>query len=152
VITPDPRDLLPQAPRDPGLEARAAAAWDVMAKDPEHESFGGPTWAEMPPWVRRFAVLAFAIVEQTEAVERAAGGPRAFIRCWACKDSGLVHRELGGNPVAWYCLACDAGLRMCADFWQGKNQTPGGQREFKAWSQANPIDARRVGAVMAEQT
>jgi len=148
MITPDPRDILPPAPRDPGLEERARVAWDLMATDPEHESFGGPTWAELDGRTRRFAVLAFALVDRATLSEGIGGAnARAFIRCRECQDSGLVRQEFKGDPVSWFCMACDPGLRACAEFWRGKSMTPSGQREFKDWERANPMDAHRVVGV-----
>ena len=147
MITPDPKDILPPVPKDPTLEERARKVWNDMATDPECGAFGGPMFDDLAPRVRRFAVLAFALVDRTELSESRGENLRAFIRCGICQDTGMVRREFKGDPVSWYCMACDAGLRACAEFWRGKSTTPGGMREFKEWARANPMDAHRVAGV-----
>lgn len=148
MITPDPHDILPPAPRDPGLEERARALLNAMVHDPESPAFGGRTFDELDPRTRRFAVLAMALVDKTALSEGIGGANvRAFIRCRECRDTGMVRREFKGDPVSWFCMECDPGLRACAEFWRGKAQMPGGQRELKDWGRANPVDAQRVAAV-----
>jgi len=139
-----PGDVLPDLPPDPTREVRAKAAWDLMAKDPEHESFGGPTWDEMDPHVRRFALLAFALVDKQALSDT----PPAPIRCWECRDTGFTNAVHKTDSVVWFCMACEHGLRSCAAYWVERLKRAEGQRDFAEWKRLNATDVPRVAQYM----
>lgn len=132
-----------------------------LVRYPESEAFGNPEWKDLPPMVQRFAALALRFIDPAELSDQIAP-PRARISCRHCRDLGLTFGEFKGtkdNPgcvspltgrretVAWFCMECPRGLRRCAAFWAEKLKYRSGEEEYRQWTKANPVEARRVDAV-----